>query len=107
VARYQRAPRYFSTRELCPAQGKSSTDGSYLVLWDLVEKEPSENKNASGGRAGMYRPTQHGIDFVHRRTSVKSHVFMLSGNPVGFSERWIDIDEALGSRFNYQKLMEG
>lgn len=105
VRRYREEPRYYSTRELCPALTKSSTDGSYLVLWDLIEREPIPGQNESGGRAGMYRPTEHGMDFVSGRTTVKSHVLMLCGEPVGFSDDYIHIEAALGDRFNYAELM--
>lgn len=101
--RYLDEPRFYSTRELCPALTKSATDGSYLVLWDLVEKEAAEN--GSGGKAGMYRPTEHGLDFVFGRTTVKSHVFILCGDPVGFSNDYVHIKTVLGSKFSYDELM--
>jgi len=103
VRKYQHEQRYYSTRELCPALTKSATDGSYLVLWDLIEKEPSENH--AGGKAGMYRPTIHGQEFVLGYTTVKSHVHLLCGEVIGFSDDYIHIKEALGSRFNYEELM--
>ena len=103
VGRWLVDPKYYSTRELCPATSKSSTDGSYLVHWGLVEKEPAQN--SSGGKAGMYRPTAEGVAFAQRKTSVLSHIHMLCGDVIGFGPKRITIDQALGDKFDYYELM--
>jgi hypothetical protein len=105
VARWKAEPRYYSTRELCPALTKSATDGSYLVLWGLVEREPIPERNDGGGRAGMYRPTARGIEFAEGRLSVQSHVDILCGEVVGFCAGFVDVHGALGDRFSYDELM--
>ena len=105
VARWRREQRYYSTRELCPALTKSATDGSYLVHWGLLEREPIPNRNEAGGKAGMYRPTDRGIAFVEGRITVASHIHILCGEIVGFSLDNIGAREALGDRFSYDELM--
>jgi len=107
VRRYENEPRYYSTRELCPALTKSATDGSYLVHWGLVEKEPIPGRNSSGGKAGMYRPTREGIAFANRHGLATSHLSILCGDVIGHSKKMISIDQALGDRFDYDELMGG
>jgi hypothetical protein len=96
-------PRYYSTRELCPALTKSATDGSYLVQWGLIEREMHQNR--SGGKAGMYRPTEAGLAFVAGHLLVPSHIHILCSEVLGFSDDHIDIIGALGDHFNYDELM--
>lgn len=105
VKAYQAEQRGYSTRELLPATSKSSTDGAFLTRWDLVEGEPS--MNSSGAKKGIYRPTRKGIEFAQGRISVPSHVHILCGKTVGFSEAPIYISQCLGRRFNYAELMHG
>ncbi len=107
VKRFENEQRYYSTRELCPAVTKSSTDGSYLVYWDLIEREPMPGENESGGKIGMYRPTKAGREFAHGRSTAESHILMICGECVGFSEKFISIEDALGKKFDYKELMKG
>jgi hypothetical protein len=103
VKAYQKKPRWYSTRELLPAIAKSATDGAYLTRWGLVEKMPS--MNSSGGKAGMYKPTDKGIKFALGQIFVASHVHILCGKTVGFSETTVFIQSCLGKKFNYTELM--
>lgn len=103
VKAYQTEQRGYSTRELLPAISKSSTDGAFLTRWGLVEGEPS--MNSSGAKKGIYRPTRKGIEFAQGRISVPSHVHILCGKTVGFSEAPIYISQCLGRKFNYAELM--
>lgn len=100
---YLKNPRWYSTRELLPATAKSATDGAYLTRWGLVEKMPS--MNSSGGKAGMYKPTNKGIKFAQGQLYVESHVHILCGKTVGFSETTVFIQSCLGKKFNYTELM--
>lgn len=106
VRHYQSERRYYSTREMCPALTKASTDGSYLTHWGLVRREPSRSENESGGRAGLYAPTEMGIEFVHRRCTVPARVHLLCGEVVGWGNEHISIEKALGDKFDYHQLME-
>jgi len=105
VKAYQKEPRWYSTRELLPATSKAATDGAYLTRWGLVEKMPS--MNSAGGKAGMYQPTQKGIDFAQGKSMVASHVHIICGKTVGFSETPTFIENCLGRKFNYAELMFG
>ena len=105
VKAYQQSPRWYSTRELLPATAKSATDGAYLTRWGLIEREPS--MNSSGAKAGMYKPTQKGIEFAQGGITVPSHIHILCGKTVGFSETLTTIQQCLGRKFNYAELMLG
>lgn len=105
VFAYKTHPRWYSTRELVPGTSKSTTDGSYLVHWDLVQKEPA--KNNSGGKAGSYKPTQRGIDFVMGEVVVPSHIHMLCGELVGYSDDYVTFAECIENKFDYDELMKG
>ena len=103
VKRYDEYPRFYSTREIIGGGPKSSTDGAYLTRWGLVEKEKAENH--AGGKAGKYKPTGKGLTFASDRASVASHVFLLCGKVVGFSDTTVTIQECLGAKFSYSELM--
>ncbi|MEN6368544.1 MAG: hypothetical protein ABFD77_02465, partial [Thermotogota bacterium] len=105
VRKWRQEPRYYSTRELCPALTKSATDGSYLVLWGLIERDPIPYRNRRGGNAGMYAPSARGIDFVEGTLFVPFRAHILCGELVGFSAEQISIRQALGDKFNYDELM--
>jgi len=103
VRKYRNHQRYYSTRELLPDAVKAATDGSYLVKWGLVEKVDSSN--TAGGKAGLYRPTPMGVDFVMGRINVVSHIHMLCGVFVGYSDTYVSIKDCLGEDFDYPELM--
>jgi len=103
---YKKDPRPYTTRELIPSLTKSASDGTYLTRWGIIKKITA-GKNSTGGMAGGYVPTQKGLAFLRDRIKVPSHVFMQCGKTMGFSERQISVREALGSRFDYEKLLRG
>lgn len=104
VKRYQQKPGWFSTTELVPGT-KSNSDGVYLVHWGLIEK--SDETNRGNAPCGRYRPTLKGIEFVHMKCRVPSHVHLLRKESVGVSDKKIYITEALGKKFDYKTLMGG
>lgn len=95
----------FHTKNLIKSDTKASTDGSYLVRWGLVERGDSEN--SAGGKAGTYHITQRGKDFVLGRIRAPKYVHILCGDTMGFSAELVTIQDCLGSKFNYQELLEG
>lgn len=96
-------PRWYTTKELVPAVPKASSDGVYLVHWGLIEK--SDDTNRGNAPCGLYRPTIEGIDFVHLKCRMPSHVHLLRNEYVGVSDKKIYITEALGKKFDYKALM--
>ena len=81
---------------------KASTDGAYLTRWRLVE-----TKRAKPGEpgAGLYRPTELGVRFVMRKIRVPSHIYMFNNTLIGFTDKLVTIDDALGDKFSYEELM--
>jgi hypothetical protein len=104
VERYQKYPRYYSMRELYPHQTKSCSDGVYLVHWDLIEK--SDGTNTALAPAGTYKPTDKGMRFVYGLERVPSHVHLLQKEILRWSDKTIDIKDALGKKFDYPELMQ-
>jgi len=105
VRQYNNKKRWYSTRELVTSARKASTDGSYLVHWGLIDRKPENN--SSGGTCGLYRPTEKGIQFARNSITVPSHLHMLCGEVVGFSETQARIEDCLDSPFKMVELMGG
>ena len=84
--------------------GTQRGDYAYLKHWGLIEDLPADRKVERS--SSMWRITPKGIAFVmFRDTTVPSHVHILCGEVVGFSETQITIDKALGEKFSYPELM--
>lgn len=86
--------------------GAAARDESLLRYWSLIEEatEPRDD----GGRAGWWRVTPHGEQFLLGHATVPKYVFVYDGRLLSLdqSER-VSIHDALGDRFNYGDLMAG
>lgn len=86
-------------------------DYAKLVHWGLIEQKETElprKHRTDGARpkdSGLWRPTCKGIDFVHRRIAVPSHVVLYKNQLLGVGEDPIRIHQALGKKFDYEQLM--
>lgn len=76
-----------------------------LALWGLVE-ELSEPR-PDGGRAGWWRVTDRGVQFIRGEISLPAYARVYNGRLVELQGDEISITEALGTKFNYQELMAG
>jgi hypothetical protein len=81
----------------------SSRNYPHLAKWNLMVTDKSET--ADKKTSGFWTPTQLGIDFVNNKCSVKSKAYIYNNNIYGFGGDDINIVDALGNKFNYQKLM--
>lgn len=113
---YGSTPRFESTRRaphgawvdirLSPVRGG---DYAKLAHWGLVEQKPNDGKKDNGAKdtkdSGYWRPTYKGIDFVRRRITVPSHVYLYDNVKLKEEERMISIDDALGKKYSYDELM--
>lgn len=104
VAQYEqfgaRERRYLDLREILPHNRfatKASTDGSYLVAWDLVERHPL--------RKGFYRPTKKGIAFVRGRIVVPGRASVYDGRAHKYSPETVTIEDALGEEIDVLKML--
>lgn len=82
-------------------------DWAKLAYWGLLREQNRGDVHsiAGGPRAGYHRITDRGKLFVRGKIVVPKYVFVYDGEPMGFSEETTSIDDALGSRFDYQELM--
>ncbi len=78
-------------------------DLAKLRYWNLVEEEVS--RRADGGRAGWWRVTELGADFVAQRIQVPKYARIYNGRLLGLETPSISITAALGKKFNYSELM--
>lgn len=105
VKKYKKTRDWINVRDVIPGGDKSakaSSDGAYLVHWRLIEPQP---KPEGGKRQGFYRPTDRGIQFAEKKIRVPSHVALFDNKVVGWNDKLVYIDEALGDKFDYEELM--
>jgi len=74
-----------------------------LRFWGLIE--PSAELKADGNKAGFYRVTPKGRQFVLEGLKVPKKISTFRNELLGFSEKQTDIYQALGKHFNYAELM--
>jgi hypothetical protein len=82
--------------------GKSREEGK-LRYWGLVEEELATR--ADGGRAGYWRLTDLGADFVHGRVRVPKYARVYDERCLNLTGPPVSIKDALGKKFNYAELM--
>jgi len=82
-----------------------SMGGSFALLrhWSLIKPEQAES--AYKRLSGLWRPTQAGIDFVHRKTEVPEYLNMYNNKVISISTSQIGIVKALGTEFDYKQMM--
>lgn len=91
---------------LARAAGAFGGDFAKLIYWKLVEEKPrTEGDDSNGRTSGYWRITDKGRQFAKGTVAVESHVLLYDGQLIGFTPDSITIQEALGSRFNYEELM--
>lgn len=84
----------------------SSLDYSVMKHFGLMEEIKKEDKefNNNTKKSGYWKITDKGKSFVKGLGVSFSHVMLYNNNPEGFSGS-TNIKKALGSKFNYQELM--
>ena len=76
-----------------------------LKCWELITEmdKPIDVKNKR--TSGNWKLTEKGKLFVEGKIEVEQHVYMYNAEFLGYSDKKISIEEALGSRFNYTEMM--
>lgn len=92
---------YLKTQN-CPSSIRG--DIPKLRHFGLIEKQEGVKEDGNK-RNGLYRVTERGRMFVKKQTTVQSHVNLYNNTVCGFSETYIDIEDALTKKFNYSELM--
>jgi hypothetical protein len=74
--------------------------------WNLIQE--ATEKRDDGGRAGWWRITPHGEEFLRNQIRVASHAFIYDNRlqKLDFTNL-VSCREALGRKFDYDELMAG
>ena len=83
----------------------SRSGGSFALLrhWGLIAPKPNDD---SGKRcSGYWKITPSGTLFALNIISVPSHIVIYNNRPIWHAGDMIDIEDALGDKFNYEELM--
>lgn len=90
------------------SKANSSIRGDFpkLRFWGLIEPKSGE-KNDGNKNNGLYKVTEKGEQFVQKLITVPATATIYNNTCIGFSEKQINIEEALKNKFNYNKLMTG
>jgi hypothetical protein len=87
-----------------PSLDGDTHEASQLSWWGLIEDEGS--RRPDGGRAGYWKMTKKGEQFIQGQIQVPKLAQVYDGIVYGFDDNeMINIDDALGSPFDYKELM--
>lgn len=90
-----------------PSLGTSGGDPIKTRHWDLIEKRDDVRDDGSP-RAGWWRLTDLGVQFVQGRTRIPKYAYLYNGICVRLdADETISVQDALADRFNYDELMSG
>ena len=78
-------------------------DFAKLSYWGLVEEEPIIR--ADGGRAGWWRITPFGVEYIHGRATIPKTARVYNKRVLEIFGERVSITDALGDAFNYNELM--
>ncbi len=85
---------------------KRCGDASYLRHYKLIEAFSGQREDGSS-RNGHYKITGRGIMFVEKKMKVQGTYIIYNNKHEGFEGDEIDIEQALGKKFDYRELMAG
>lgn len=85
--------------------GAASREEGKLAYWGLLEEQRASGMH--GGRAGYWRLTSKGYEFIKGLLTIPKYALVYNGRVFGFEGGMVNIKDALGTRFNYDDLMNG
>lgn len=88
-----------------PDVPQKSRDSTGLAHWGLIEED--RNPRDDGGRAGWWRVTLTGEEWVLAATTVHKYAYIFDGRCLKHDGEGVGIRDALGTKFNYDELMQG
>lgn len=77
---------------------------SRLAHWGFILAKPNEDPTKR--TSGLWCLTTKGIDFTNKRISVPAYYYMFDRKIVGWASNQVNVEEALGTLFDYQDVME-
>jgi hypothetical protein len=101
-------PKHLAALRFAPGVQASwhGGDWSKLRYWELITPKPDERADGST-RVGFYKITDLGRGFVERKMEVPKYAFIYAQTFLGLALPYITIEDALGSAFSYNDLMNG
>jgi hypothetical protein len=81
-------------------------DYAKLRFWGLLEKKAVRRDDGSS-RGGLWKVTAKGRNFLNHLSVEPSYAVVYNGICEGLGGKTINIEQALGRKFNYQELMRG
>lgn len=85
--------------------GARSREEGKLKYWSLVEEQQANGLH--GGRAGYWRVTPAGESFLKETLKIPKYAKVYNGRCYGMEGPLVGIREALGTKFDYNDLMNG
>ena len=86
--------------------GRKQADEAKMVYWGLIEEETILRPD--GGRAGWWRVTDLGVDWIEGRVKMAAYAVVYDSRCLGLEPgEMVTIQEALGKRFDFAALMRG
>lgn len=87
-----------------PSLPGDTHEASQLSWWGFIEEEKMLRED--GGRAGHWRVTPEGEDWLLGRTKAAKYAFIYNGKLLNLDdEESVLITDSLGTKFNYNELM--
>jgi hypothetical protein len=81
-------------------------DATKSVYWKLIEEDNGTRDDGSS-RSGWWRVTDRGRDFVRNLIGIPKYARIYDGHLLGFEGEDVRITDALGTKFDYNELMQG
>lgn len=102
-----RPNEWIHIREILGPNPMATTGNGTCILhyWDLIEEKI--NLDTKKRCSGFWRITEQGRLFVENKILLPKHAKTFDGKRYGFSGPMLSIKDALGSHFDYEKLMRG
>lgn len=100
---YVYMPEVLNTMRGTPSQGGYGNLGQY---WDLTDRMPGIRSDGSN-RVGWWRLTDDGREFVLDHLTVPKYAYVYNSKLFDFDGPEWSIRDALGTKFDYNDLMNG
>ena len=106
IATYRAFGREFGyLQDVRRANGETDNrEESKLRYWGLLEEEPT--RRPDGGRAGWWRVTQHGEQWIRGEVVIPKYAEIYNGECLGLIGEPTTIRQALGKKFDLAELMD-
>jgi len=88
--------------------GVTAGDYSKARYWGLMIEKPNE-ADSTKKHSGLWCLTERGLNFVRRAIEIPRKIKLYDGVFYGYVDEddLVNIEDCLGTRFNYQELMTG